>query len=122
MPFTLSKQFRFEAAHSLPNVGPAHPCRNLHGHSYRLWVSVRGDVDPETGWVLDYGELSKIVRPVLSLLDHGHLNEVAGLENPTSEMLAVWMWERLAPSLPHLFRIEILETCQTRCEYDGPEA
>ena len=120
MPFLLTKQFRFEAAHFLPHVPPEHPCRNLHGHSVRVEVSVRGDADPVTGWVLDYGEMSCAVRPVIEELDHALLNAVPGLENPTSEHLCVWLWKRLAAGLPGLARIAVLETCQTRCEYEGP--
>ncbi|RPJ33481.1 MAG: 6-carboxytetrahydropterin synthase, partial [Planctomycetaceae bacterium] len=103
-----------------PHVHEVHPCRNVHGHSDRVEVTVRGEADPEAGWVLDYGELSRVVRPVLDVLDHGTLNAVPGLENPTSERLAAWCWERLEGKLPQLWRITVLETGQTRCEYEGP--
>jgi 6-pyruvoyltetrahydropterin/6-carboxytetrahydropterin synthase len=121
MPFTLSKQFRFEAAHFLPHLPEGHPCRKLHGHSYRVWVAVRGEADLETGWVMDYGELSRAVRPVVELLDHSLLNAVPGLENPTSERLATWCWERLASRLPLLFKVTVRETCSSQCEYEGPD-
>jgi len=120
MPISLSKIFRFEAAHFLPAAPVGHPCRRLHGHSYRIEVCVGGEPGPETGWVVDYGEISASVRPLLEALDHNLLNSVAGLENPTSELLAAWVWERLSPALPGLRRISVLETCQTRCDYEGP--
>lgn len=116
----LTKTFRFEAAHFLPLVPEGHPCRRLHGHSYEVDVSVQGPVDPAVGWVLDYGEISRAARPVLEPLDHNLLNAVPGLENPTSEVLAAWIWDRLQPRLPVLCRITIRETRKSRCEYDGP--
>lgn len=122
MRFTLSKRFRFEAAHFLPLVAQEHPCRRLHGHSYRIGVAVRGPVDPQTGWFVDYGELSHSVREVLRPLDHNLLNAVPGLENPTSELLAAWLWGNLKERVPGLARITVMETCQTRCTYEGPGA
>ncbi len=119
MTVTLCKQFRFEAAHFLPNVPPGHPCRRLHGHSYRIEVAVRGEPDPVTGWLLDFGSLRDQVRPVLDLVDHNLLNAVRGLENPTSENLAAWIWKRLA-GIPGLCRVSVMETGQTRCDYEGP--
>jgi 6-pyruvoyltetrahydropterin/6-carboxytetrahydropterin synthase len=120
MSYRISKVFRFEAAHFLPEIPPPHPCRRLHGHSYRVEVSVRGAAGEVSGWVLDYADLARAVRPALEPLDHNLLNAVAGLENPTSERLASWLWERLAPTIPGLDRITVMETCQTRCEYLGP--
>jgi 6-pyruvoyltetrahydropterin/6-carboxytetrahydropterin synthase len=116
----LSKKFRFESAHFLPGVPPGHPCGRLHGHSYRLEVAIRGTPDPGSGWVRDFGEVSQAVRPVIAPLDHNLLNSVAGLENPTSENLCIWLWERLAPLLPDLHRITLRETCQSCCVYRGP--
>lgn len=122
MTCVLSKTYRFEAAHFLPLVSEGHQCRRLHGHSYVIEVAVRGAVDPLSGWVMDYGEMSREVKDVLRPLDHNLLNAVAGLENPTSELLAAWIWERLAPRLRGLCRVSILETCTSRCDYGGPEA
>lgn len=122
MKVRLSKRFAFEAAHFLPAVPDGHRCRRLHGHSFRFEVEVGGEVDPTTGWLLDYGELSARVRPVVDQLDHTLLNAVPGLENPTAELLAAWLWSRLAPGLPSLARISVLETCTTRCDYLGPAA
>jgi 6-pyruvoyltetrahydropterin/6-carboxytetrahydropterin synthase len=122
-PFVeLVKDFRFEAAHYLPNVPEGHKCRRLHGHSFRGEVAVRGEVDPATGWLIDFADLRKAVDPLIGQLDHYFLNEVEGLENPTSELLAAWIWSRLSPHVPNLVRITIEETCTTRCHYFGPKA
>jgi 6-pyruvoyltetrahydropterin/6-carboxytetrahydropterin synthase len=115
----LVKDFRFEAAHYLPNVPDGHKCRRMHGHSFRGEIAVRGQIDPVTGWLIDFADLKRTVDPILARLDHYLLNEVEGLENPTSERIAIWMWEQLAPSLPQLHRVTIEETCTTRCNYYG---
>ncbi|HEY8133767.1 MAG TPA: 6-carboxytetrahydropterin synthase QueD [Thermoanaerobaculia bacterium] len=115
----LVKDFRFEAAHYLPNVPEGHKCRRMHGHSFRGEVAVRGPVDTRIGWLIDFADMKRAVDPVVARLDHYLLNEVEGLENPTSEQIAVWMWERIAPSLPQLYRVTIEETCTTRCHYFG---
>jgi queuosine biosynthesis protein QueD len=119
MKVRLTRDFTFEAAHRLPNAPEGHKCRRLHGHSFRVEVTVEGIVDPATGWFLDYGVIREIVDPIRRQLDHYYLNEIPGLENATSENLAGWLWERLKPSLPSLARISVHETCEARCEYDG---
>ncbi|MCU0309825.1 MAG: 6-carboxytetrahydropterin synthase QueD [Acidimicrobiales bacterium] len=118
----LHKQFRFEAAHRLPAVPEGHKCARLHGHSFAVTVWVEGEVDPDTGWVMDFADIATAFAPVHERLDHRYLNEVDGLENPTSEILAVWIWDRLAPSLPGLARVDVHETCTSGCRYDGPGA
>ena len=115
------KEFGFEAAHRLPNVPPEHKCARLHGHSFRCEVHVGGPLDPKLGWVLDFADLKAAVQPIIAQLDHRYLNEIEGLENPTSENLAIWIWRRLSPSLPGLARIVIRETCTSGCVYAGPE-
>ena len=115
----LVKDFRFEAAHYLPSAPEGHKCRRMHGHSFHGEVAVRGPIDPRTGWLIDFADLKRAVDPVVSRLDHYLLNEIEGLENPTSEKIAVWIWDRVAPSLPNLSRITIEETCTTRCHYFG---
>jgi 6-pyruvoyltetrahydropterin/6-carboxytetrahydropterin synthase len=115
----LAKDFRFEAAHYLPKVPEGHKCRRMHGHSFRGEVVVRGAVDPSTGWLIDFADLKRVMDPILAHLDHYLLNDVEGLENPTSEEIAIWIWKRLAPSLPQLYRVTIEETCTTRCIYYG---
>lgn len=115
----LVKDFRFEAAHWLPNVPEGHQCRRMHGHSFRGEIAVRGPVDPQLGWVIDFAELKKAVDPLVHRLDHYTLNEIPGLENPTAERLAIWIWHELIAKLPMLYRVTIEETCTSRCHYFG---
>jgi len=112
------KDFAFEAAHRLPNVPEGHKCARLHGHSFRVRVTISGPVDPHLGWVMDFADVKRACRAVEDRLDHRYLNEIEGLENPTSEVLARWIWERLAPDLP-LAAVEVRETCTTGCVYRG---
>ena len=114
------KEFTFEAAHRLPNVPEGHKCARLHGHSYLISVHVEGSVGEATGWVMDFGEISAAVKPVVKELDHYYLNEIDGLENPTSEVLAGWLWDRLVPSLSGLAMVGVRETCTSGCLYRGP--
>lgn len=115
----IHKTFRFEAAHRLPNLPPEHKCSRLHGHSFTVQVHVAGDVDPELGWVMDFADIGEAFQPILDVLDHNFLNEIEGLHNPTSEVLARWIWDRLLPSLPQLSRVVVQETCSSGCEYRG---
>ena len=115
----LVKDFSFEAAHLLPNVPEGHKCRRLHGHSFRGQIAVRGEVDPQTGWLIDFADLKRAIDPIVHRLDHYYLNEIEGLDNPTSERVAVWIWEQIAPSVPGLYRVTIEETCTSRCHYFG---
>ena len=115
----LERDYRFEAAHSLPNVPKGHKCFRLHGHSYRVVVGVEGDVDPEIGWLLDFAAIDAIAAPIIDRLDHRTLNDLAGLDNPTSENLAFWLWRELAPRLPQLADITVAETPTSRCVYRG---
>jgi 6-pyruvoyltetrahydropterin/6-carboxytetrahydropterin synthase len=112
------REFSFEAAHRLPNVPSGHKCARLHGHSFRVEVHVTGEVDPTAGWVMDFAEISAAFRPLQEQLDHHYLNEVPGLENPTSENLARWIWDRLAGALP-LSEVVVRETCNVGCRYRG---
>lgn len=114
------REFGFEAAHHLPNVAPGHKCARLHGHSFRVRVHVTGEVDPGAGWVVDFGDIAAACAPVRDALDHRYLNEIPGLENPTSEVLAAWIWERLAPTLPGLSMVVVRETCTSGVIYRGP--
>ncbi|MBM3316767.1 MAG: 6-carboxytetrahydropterin synthase QueD [Candidatus Eisenbacteria bacterium] len=117
----LSRTFEFSAAHALPASGEGHRCRGVHGHNFTLEVVVRGRPDPERGWVIDFGDIKRAVEPLLRELDHRWLNDVPGLENPTSETLVRWLWTRLAPVLPGLARLSVGETPHTRCTYWGEE-
>lgn len=116
----LVKQYTFEAAHRLPKVPQDHKCFRMHGHSFRVEIVVAGDIDPATGWLIDFGDITAVVEPLIRLeLDHRSLNDVPGLENPTSEMLCVWLWERLSQRLTGLAAITVHETCTARCTYRG---
>lgn len=113
------KEFTFEAAHRLPNVPPEHKCSRLHGHSFVVRIVVAGEIGGDTGWVMDFSEISAAFKPIRKQLDHYYLNEITGLENPTSENIARWIWQRLQPSLPQLAAVEIRETCTSGCIYRG---
>ena len=113
------KEFTFESAHRLPNVPPTHKCARLHGHSYRVAIHVSGPVDPTLGWIIDFAEIKDAFAPVHAQLDHYYLNDIAGLENPTSENIARWIWQRLKPTLSLLSQIVIHETCTSGCIYRG---
>lgn len=119
MRVKLQKTFTFEAAHRLPTFPDGHKCRRLHGHSYRVTVEVAGKVDESAGVLIDYGDIQAACDPIRKQLDHYYLNEIAGLENPTSEMIARWIWQRLKPALAPLSKIIISETCTSACEYAG---
>ena len=112
------REFTFEAAHRLPHVPEGHKCARLHGHSFRIEVRVHGEVDPATGMVIDFAEIKAAFAPLQEQLDHHYLNEVDGLDNPTSENLARWIWDRLVDRLP-LSRIVVRETCTSGCSYSG---
>ena len=114
------REFGFEAAHRLPNVADGHKCARLHGHSFRVEVHVTGPVDPIAGWIVDFADVKAAFRPLHDALDHRYLNEIEGLENPTSENLAIWIWDRLAEAGLALSRIVVRETCTSGCAYEGP--
>ena len=119
MHIRLCKSFTFEAAHWLPTFPEGHKCRRLHGHSFEVEVWVEGEVPQEKGYLIDYGDIKAAIAPIEAALDHRCLNEVPGLENPTSEMIAAWIWERLRGPLPMLAEIVVRETCTARCAYRG---
>ena len=115
------KTFNLECAHRLPNVPPGHKCARVHGHSFRVDLHVRGPVDARLGWVMDFADVKAAFAPLYEQLDHQYLNEVAGLDNPTSENLARWIWDRLRPALPWLARVVVHETCTSGCSYQGED-
>ena len=115
------KDFTFEAAHRLPNLPEEHKCSRLHGHSFCIVIHVSGDIDPDKGWVMDFADLKAAFKPILDQLDHYYLNDIEGLENPTSEVIAKWVWEKLHPLLPQLSKIELHETCTAGCVYRGED-
>ncbi|MEM7230472.1 MAG: 6-carboxytetrahydropterin synthase QueD [Planctomycetota bacterium] len=113
----LIKTFSFEAAHFLPSFPEGHKCRRMHGHSFKVDVIVAGEVPDGQHHLIDYGEIKAAIAPIRDRLDHYCLNEIEGLENPTSEMLAKWIWDRLLPALPMLAEVHVYETCESRCEF-----
>lgn len=115
------KDFSFDSAHRLPNVPDRHKCGRLHGHTFQLRIVVSGPVDETTGWIMDFGDIKAAFRPLYERLDHNYLNEIDGLENPTSEVLVKWIWQELKPVLPQLVRLEIKETCTSGCVYIGDD-
>ena len=119
MNVRLVHEFKFEAAHQLPKVPPGHKCARVHGHSFKVEIAVVGPVNPETGWLIDFGELYDLWRPLHDRLDHHFLNDIPGLENPTSELLAAWIWNELKPRLPQLDQVRLFETADAYCDYRG---
>jgi len=117
MHVRLIKTFTFEAAHYLPSFPDGHKCRRMHGHSFKVDVIVEGEIPDGQHHLVDYGDIKRAIEPVRSRLDHYCLNEIDGLEHPTSERLAKWLWERLLPNLPLLSEVHVHETCESRCEY-----
>ncbi|HEY6784725.1 MAG TPA: 6-carboxytetrahydropterin synthase QueD [Gemmatimonadales bacterium] len=115
------KEFTFEAAHRLPHVPADHKCARLHGHSFQVAVHVRGMINAKEGWVADFADLSRAFQPLHEALDHRYLNDIPGLENPTTELLARWIWRRLKPGLAGLSRLVIRETCTAGCVYSGED-
>ena len=116
----LFRVFQIEAAHRLPHVPEGHKCARVHGHSFQIEVHVAGPVDEKLGWVMDFADVKTAFQPLFDQLDHHYLNDVDGLENPTSERLAEWIWQRLKPRLPLLDRVLVRETCTAGCVYRGP--
>ena len=112
------KEFSFDSAHRLPNLPNSHKCSRLHGHTFKVTVYVEGDVDPHLGWVIDFGEIKEFVKPIIDELDHRYLNEIRGLENPTSENIARWIFGKLISNMP-VSKIMVNETCTSGCIYRG---
>lgn len=113
------KEFTFEAAHRLPRLPEMHKCWRLHGHSFKVGIGVEGPVDDELGWVIDFGDIKTAFKPLHQALDHRYLNEIEGLENPTSENPAIWIWERLESVVQHLAYVRVHETCTSGSIYRG---
>ena len=113
------RSFTFEAAHRLPKLPPGHKCGRLHGHSFRIELICEGEIVPEAGWLVDFAEIKRVFAPFLEQLDHRYLNEIDGLENPTAENVARWIYRHVKPELPLLAQVNVAETCTSRCEYRG---
>jgi 6-pyruvoyltetrahydropterin/6-carboxytetrahydropterin synthase len=117
MKFELKQHFQIESARFLPHLPTSHPCSRMHGHSFKIVLTLVGDLDPKTGWVIDYNDIQALMKPLLDKVDHRVLNEVEGLENPTSELLAKWVYDHAKKNLPQLVRVSIAETPSTECSY-----
>lgn len=115
------KRFTFEAAHRLPNLPPTHKCSRLHGHSFMVELHVAGPIKGPEGWVMDFADVKSAFAPILDQLDHYYLNDIPGLENPTSEVIARWIWGELKPRLPELAKVVLFETCTAGCVYAGAD-
>lgn len=113
------KEFYLESAHWLPNVPEGHKCGRLHGHSFKVILTVSGEPDEHLGWIIDFADIKSIFKPIYEELDHACLNHIEGLHNPTSENLVIWIWNKLKPQLPQLSQIEVCETCTSGCIYRG---
>jgi len=117
MKFELKQHFNIESARFLPHLPSSHPCSRMHGHSFKIVLTLVGELDPHIGWVIDYNDISAKMRPLLEQIDHRVLNEVPGLENPTSELLAKWIYDKSLPLLPMLTKVTVAETPLTECTY-----
>jgi len=117
MKFELKQHFQIESARFLPKLEKTHPCSRMHGHSFKIILTLVGPLDPAVGWVIDYNEIQAKMKPILDLIDHRVLNEVPGLENPTSELLAKWLYDKARVVLPQLVRVTVAETPATECTY-----
>jgi 6-pyruvoyltetrahydropterin/6-carboxytetrahydropterin synthase len=113
------KQFTFDSAHFLPHVPDGHKCKEIHGHTYRLTVSVEGELEEKLEWVMDFAEIKNVIDPIIKSIDHKLLNNISGLENPTCEIIAVWLWNKIKPKVPLLTRIELHETPTSGAVYEG---
>ncbi len=119
MNVRLVREFRFEAAHRLTRVPGEHRCGRLHGHSYRIELTLEGPIDEQAGWLIDFGDIDRVWNPLRERLDHAVLNDLEGLQNPTCENLTRWVWDNVKPNLPMLKRVTVWETQDARCEYEG---
>ena len=113
------RTFTFDSAHYLPHVPESHKCRQIHGHTYKLTIFIEGQPDERYGWVMDFSDVKRIMAPVIHMVDHKLLNSVPGLENPTCEMLVVWLWDKIKPGIPMLKRVELAETPTSGVLYEG---
>ncbi len=113
------KKYYFDSAHFLPHVPENHKCRNMHGHTYKLIVFISGNAENKNGWVMDFAVLKSTINPIIEIIDHKVLNDISGLENPTCENIARWLWVKIKEVIPELIRIELHETPTTGVIYSG---
>ncbi|RYZ65019.1 MAG: 6-carboxytetrahydropterin synthase [Proteobacteria bacterium] len=117
MKFELKQHFQIESSRFLPNLEKSHPCSRMHGHSFKIILTLVGEADARLAWVIDYNDIQSRMKPILDRIDHRTLNEVPGLENPTSEMLTKWVYDEALRVLPQVTRVTIAETPFTECSY-----
>ena len=113
------KKFNIESARSIPNLPKTHPCHHIHGHSFKIIISVKGPVNKQNGFVVDFQDIDDAFSSFKKELDHSYLNDIEGLQNPTSENICIWIWDKIQSSLPNIYKIEIKETDSTGCIYKG---
>tara|TARA_B100000963_G_C22519580_1_gene622367 strand:- start:404 stop:760 length:357 start_codon:yes stop_codon:yes gene_type:complete len=113
------KKYFFDAAHYLSDIGDNQDYKKMHGHSYEVVITLSGKVNHDNNWVMDLEELDKLVKPEISLLDHSTLNNVVGLENPTSENIAKWLWIKIKEKAPNLQSVEVNRPRIGGCIYSG---
>jgi len=123
MPFIITKRFEFEAAHFISTFPDGHKCRRVHGHTFKVEVKLEGESDEQTGILIDFGDVKKVVKPYIDYLDHSLINDLGDqdnnpyLQNPTSENICKWLYKELAPKLPMLRSVVLHETSNNSCEY-----
>ncbi len=113
------KEYSFDSAHMLPHVPPDHKCARIHGHTFMVSIHVQDDLKADYGWIMDYADISAVVRPIIAILDHQYLNDITGLDNPTSENIARWIWDKVADKLPGICKVMVKENPTTGCIYTG---
>jgi len=114
------RTFRFHAARSLPNLEESHICKQLHGHTFNITIYVKGEIKDKTGFVVDFFDIDKIFnKKIMPLIDHKNLNSIDGLENPTSENLCIWIWNKLINHIPNMLKIKLSEDHGTGIIYEG---
>ena len=113
------KNFTFDSAHFLPNVPEGHKCKELHGHTYRLTVILESELVKKLDWVVDFAEVKNVINPIIDSIDHKLLNDIEGLQNPTCEIVAIWLWNKIKDELPQLTKIELSENASSGVIYEG---
>ncbi len=113
------RKFSFDSAHFLPNVPEGHKCRNIHGHTYKMIVFIEDDLDPKLNWVMDFAAINQAIDPIIKSIDHKLMNDIPGLENPTCEQIAIWLWNQIKEKIPQLVKIELNETPTSGVIYAG---
>jgi len=113
------KKFTFDSAHSLPNVPDGHKCKAVHGHTYQLTIYIENELVENLDWVMDFAVVKSVVKPIIDIVDHKYMNDIEGLENPTCEKIAIWLWDRIKAGIPSLKKIELNETPTSGVVYKG---